>query len=330
MAFPKRNKILLLLVSTENPLWKRVFQLESVTQEKINQLLAVAAGSVSNWRHARRIDPKTEKWIFHELPAFLSEKHRSATNPKEIKTHARLEYVGHTEALILANVLQQVGKSYYDGRSHIYRIGQLLGMSIELCQKIIDRAIYTRFPMLSNVYYDNDESGQSLSDQDYNLYRGVYFVSVRRYTGWLQAVLRVRYVVEIGDGLAIRCKLNFPIIDPEELSSELPYWEYDGFLSVRSRRLFWVFEKRQQERGDFFYMVTCLGRVVDGRRTIAGRYVTSGQDVEQSVVSDEVVMQRIETTDLDRMEGLMHSSAMTLRDPHKIAAVTQLCEQMRS
>jgi hypothetical protein len=160
---------------------------------------------------------------------------------------------------------------------------------------------------------------------------------------WLQAPLRVRYVLQIGTGFVVRCKLNAPMIDPEPPKS---WWEYDGFLVKKPNKIFWLFEKRDRDRNDQFHFITGSGRPYrsifgDGvkSRTMLGTYLTTDQDEYQTIACDRVILQRVAQhnstardasaeevnkqilVEENHMKDIMHSAASVIDDEAKCLAL---------
>jgi hypothetical protein len=198
-------------------------------------------------------------------------------------------------------------------------------MSTEQSQKIIDSVIYERSPIFPNMYL----ASQSLANELFEKYGGIFHAWLQRPSTsrpasvgqWLQCVLRVRYVLSIGLGFVIRCKLNMPTFEDGRPNS---YLEYDGFLILKTNRIFWIFEKRQKERNDQLYFITGIGRVFERvtdpnskDRSLSGTYLCTDQDASQSVMSGPIFIQRfVERPDRgkeDQMVTLMHETARIIQ-----------------
>jgi hypothetical protein len=303
---PKQTKKMLLFVSAENPMWSTL--LRSVTQNSIADYIRVAHGTIPSWKNGGGISQSTAKEVFDRFRNKTSGKIIEAKDKKsrQVDSSANVDLSDDTRRMIL-DVFESFVENYDDNNAGIYSTAGILSIPVEECQKLMDEVIYKRGPVFPRMYYETKRA----ADDYFRQYKGVYRVWIRRGEIWIQCQLRVRYIIEIGGGLAIRCKLNLPLIDPEP---HMKYWEYDGFLVRRPNNIFWMFEKRQRDRNDHLYFVTCVGRLhksisaSDAKsRTLAGTYLTTAQDQYQSVVTGDILMQRFDEEDPAVMRQLMHS-----------------------
>ncbi len=137
---------------------------------------------------------------------------------------------------------------------------------------------------------------------------------------------------------AIRCKLNVPVIRIEPY--RIPYWEYDGFMRPYENKVFWMFEKRELEGVDFFHLITCKGDVYgrndEARFTLSGKYLTTGQDAQKSIVTDDVLLQRIPSQDAGTSQQAiaavneMHSGIEAVEDKDQDNAISKLLQNFRN
>jgi hypothetical protein len=217
--------------------------------------------------------------------------------------------------------------------AEIYDAAEILGMSLGECQMTIDSIIHESWPLFPSMYYSG-KSGQSrrdlsLAEEHLDRYEGVYLCWVRREDFWLQCPLRVRYLQPAGDGLFIRCKMNFPMIDPaagwhpRRKADNSAHWEYDGVLTVRDRHLAWNFERRLQEKGDYFQFHTTADSGIDQRSfVLSGQYLTTGQDREQSIITGDILLHKMFSAPNEPLHrsyrDVMSSSAKVLREPKEI------------
>jgi hypothetical protein len=220
----------------------------------------------------------------------------------------------------------------------LYDSVAILRMPVDECQNIIDEAIYERLPLFPEMFYDTVYGGVNAAEdaaRDYNDYKGLYDSWIKRDKVWLRSPLRVRYPLKLRHGVIIRAKLNIPMIEREEGSPQT-YWEYDGFLAVKghNRRLFWTFEQRNQRNNDYMYFITDFGRQIQSANghhlTMAGVYLTTGQDEHRSIVTSDIVMRRIPGTDVNAMERLMHETAGVVDKAAEIKEVEDLLIACRS
>lgn len=311
MAFPRTNKIVLLLLSGEGPLWAKILHPTSPTQERISGLLSISNGSVSNWRHGHTVGDETLTWLFQTIPtqirASLSFSKADAASKRGDKFEKSVALLSVEARELLAQTLDDVGRFVSDRKFHVYEVGNYLGIKLNRIQKLIDTAIYSRYPVFSTLYYESTERGRDKAEQDYKTYGGFYELFCRREGLWLVGSLRVRYIQEIGEGLVLRCKLNFPMVQ-KIARSDVDYWEYDGFLAVRSLRLFWMFEKRQFDRGDFINFVTGPQIALKDNYFLYGSYLSTGQDSAQSIVNGDIMLRQLDLSSPTEIEEKMHGS----------------------
>ena len=314
MPLPKKNKMMILFLSSENKLWE-LLKTEKIKSPAKQDTILLYCGSLSpmslsNWKKGRPIEEKSEEKIFGALFKRIN------TLPNSENKNKATE------------ILEQFSNMYHDKIEHMYRVANVLGISIEDSQKIIDEAIYSRLPLFSKFYTENEQSGQNLILNRYRNYRGVYNLNMRREAFWLQCSLRVRYVIKIRDGLTIRCKLNVPKIQFEK--NGFPYWEYDGFFSVYGNHVFWMFEKRDSDRVDYIQFITSLDRIYEQKFGFTGTYLTTGQDDAQTIVSNDVFLERVILDDVDTLEQYMHSSPKVLRSQAETSEAQRLWKGFKS
>jgi hypothetical protein len=101
-----------------------------------------------------------------------------------------------------------------------------------------------------------------------------------------------------------------------------------------------MFEKRELEGVDFFYLITCKGDVYgrnnEARFTLSGKYLTTGQDAQKSIVTDDVLLQRIPSQDAgqnqqnDGPEEEMRSGIEPIEGKDEDRAISRLLENFRT
>jgi hypothetical protein len=281
MNITRQSKLAFLFFSKENPIWEK-FLRHTPTQAEISTHTGIQQSTLSNWRHGGKIDLKTITEAFDKLRKFIN-----LADPPLAEVVQRF-----SEEFTVAATNPGSSRRVYD----VAR--KTLGMTIEQSQTIIDEVIYDKFGMFPTMHYHS--AGDAY--EQFGRFVGNYFLWVRRSVDgewkWLKVPLRVRYVLKLKGGAAIRCKLNAPILSPS-LPAVLTHLEYDGFLRTRANKLFWTFEKREDlGSSDFFYAITDQGRVIDDRLTLVGTYLTIGQDAENSILTNTVLLQRLTIEDV--------------------------------
>ena len=301
--FSTQTKMLILFLSDDNPLWNIVL-VHPPSVGKIAAYLGVGLGTVENWKSGKNVNEDTIDTAFSrifsriETPPLTLKNRRSEKAGNSPNICIELDEAKKQQATSIAKGFYAAYKSFssrikaVSAKPRIYEVAaNPLNMTMGQGQKIIDEVIYDRFSMFPNICYESPEDAEASLKR----FRGTYYLWARRDGRWLQSKMRVRYVVRIKSRSAIRCKLNVPVIRNEPY--RIPYWEYDGFLRTYENKVFWTFEKRELEGVDFFYLITCKGDVHGrnnaARFTLAGKYLTTGQDPQKSIVTDDVLLQRI-------------------------------------
>lgn len=303
MDIPRQNKLMTLFLSEYNPLWDHIFDIEGKNRKAINSAVGKVAGSVDNWREGHPLKPASSKAVFENTISAI-----------------RAAKMDEDERATQVEIVRQFQVSFNDpGSTTAYEAAQILGMGIDRCQRIIDAAYYDRLPLFPHLLYEKDDECKYHFDH----YRGLYIAHFKRENIWLRCPLRIRYPLDIGKGIAIRCKLNLPSIDREEGVTR-SYWEYDGFLAVRAQRIFWMFEQRQPSNADYIYFVTNIGVLFQDHLTLWGSYLSTGQDEQRSVVNGDAFLQRIEIEDVEQMEHGMHQEARPIRNPVEADSISKL------
>jgi transcriptional regulator with XRE-family HTH domain len=274
----------LLFFSKENPLWTAFFG-RSVTQKAIAERTRISQSTLSNWRKGGGASMTHIAGELLRLKTDIQEK-------RNLNADIKRRFFNAIDGLLSECQASTPTLSVYDFAKEI------LSMRMEECQKILDEIIYERSTLFPTITYTNETTATSY----FAKYGGSYALWIRRRqfrdSGpgylWIQSPLRVRYVLRLGNSFLIRCKLNAPIFASE--SGQAAHWEYDGFLRTRDSKVFWMFEKRENLGSDFFYCITNEGRILqdgaDRRFTLAGTYLTTGQDEVRSIEHSDVLLQR--------------------------------------
>ncbi len=310
MALTRQQKMLLLFVSLENPLWKQLISVDRLNHSQIAETVGISASAPGHWERGTNIEVSTATGIFDAARREAGRVKDSGSQDKIIERINRFQ------------------EFYFNGTAGAHDAANILGMSLDECQKIIDEVIYKNSGIFKSLFFENSNSGRLSADEAFQANKGVYNVYMRRGKKWLICSLRVRYLLKTKQGLLIRCKLNLPAIDGE---LEQGHWEYDGFLSPRANNFFWMFESREHTRGDYLYFATCKGRSFEGSLAFSGTYLTTGQDDLRKVVSDEVIFQRIATTDDQlAMRRTMQRTPGEISDAAECEKLQKLLDRFRS
>lgn len=311
MAFPKPNQQMLLLLSEKNPMWRVLLAPLPVTQENIVKVSQKARNVLAVWRRGIVAKPSTCEEIFECIQARIdwgwAEPARNENgSPKFGHLHS-CRKLAEAERASLSRTLAEY-KAGCEKGIKTYELAAILSLSIEECQKIIDDLIYEARPLFPSIYYGKEENERDRAQADFEDIGGFYHLWARRGELWLKAALRVRYVLDMRGGKAIRVKMNFPLFHAEEEK----YREYDGFVVTRdaARKLYWVFEKRKMIKGDYWYMITSanMRQNYKGNLVLAGTYLTTGQDENMSIVASDVVLQRQKPMPIEAVADLMHTT----------------------
>ncbi len=287
-----------------------------IHQDDIAGFCDLSESTFSHWKKSWVVGDDSVDKIFSSVRELLDIGTRTipTSNTKKLKKNQKSTYtVDPGNAERAKTLLKRFHSAYIDGRIGIYDTGKALGMEIVECQKIIDTLIYDKIPLFSGIYYGDKTN----ADNIFYSYGGIYLLWVKRQNIWLQAPLRVRYVLEIRKHSTIRCKLNAPIL------AVAGNWEYDGFLTSRENRNYWIFEKRISERYDHFYFITTRGfdftplnGIETDRKTLTmrGRYLSADQDQAQTVVGDVILLQRQNISGEENEIEFMHTQARRLNN----------------
>jgi hypothetical protein len=344
--FSTQTKMLILFLSDENPLWN-IALVHPPSVGKIAAYLGVGLGTIENWKSGKNVNEDTIDAAFSKIferietpPLSLknrrSEKAKSSPNIcQNIDQGKKAKAKAIAEGFYAAYKSLSARAGEVPAKPRVYDVAaNTLNMTTGQGQKIIDEVIYDRFSMFPNICYESSDDAEA----SLRRFRGTYHLWARRDGRWLQSKMRVRYVVSIKSRSAIRCKLNIPVIRTEPY--QIPYWEYDGFLRTYENKVFWMFEKRELEGVDFFYLITCKGDVYgrndEARFTLSGKYLTTGQDAQKSIVADDVLLQRIPSQDtgvnhqISGTDEEMHTGIETVKDKNEDRVICRILEDLRT
>jgi hypothetical protein len=294
-------KKMILFVSNANIIWRTIYKdhKEDVTQGLIAKALQLPASTISSWKNGAPISNKLSDKIFQNA------RDKIKSDVKKSDDRLRCE-----------TALTEFEAGYGNYAETVYRTADRIQIKIETAQLILDDVVYRRHSLFPGMQYD--DAGEA--DRTFRKYKGTYLLWVHRGERWFRCALRVRYVLDVNGQIVIRCKLNLPNQDYGE-----GYWEYDGFLAEKDYNVFWIFEKRQEKREDYFSFITSskrktatnienpsalddLGKPV---LTFVGRYLTTDQNPQQSIVTEELFLQLQddESKSADDLNRIMHKSA---------------------
>lgn len=304
-----RHQLILLYLDGQNPVWDRLRRLlrthlkrldsgEAInwdavrlTTKHVSVLAGISDSAIANWRNLRSADPRkfgfslcaVERWSRRWTP----------------KTQAEA-----SELAALVAVEARYREAYEEERSSLDDYAGILSMDAATCRRICDYPVYVSRPLLADAYYAPTSLHGPDGTHHVDLYKGVYSLWIRRRRLWLRAALEVRYLLELPGAGFIRCKLNFPALDPEfqrqnsrrtltDAADGAPaFFEYDGYLAVRAHHLCFTFEKRERLRSDYLHIITRSASFEAEGYTVAGRCLTMDQDQHQSVVTGSVLLRR--------------------------------------
>jgi hypothetical protein len=328
--------MMLLFLSPENPLWQMLLEAtDKKIQTKISKYVGISRQTITNWRKGGTIGSDESEPLDDRVFRKIKERLEGGASDPDFG-RVRLNDDQKVEAKKIVDRFEYIYRN--NVRYKVYDAARALNIPIQKCQEVIDDAIYACYPAFPEMYYTDDSKSQRSLKSDFELYCGVYDLWVKRTHNnkklWLRCPLRVRYAIRIGEGTAIRCKLNFPILEPQ---SERPYWQYDGFLTVRDQSLFWNFEKRGTAGTwiDYFNFITSCGRNWPngkGPLTAVGAYLTTGQDKARSIVADYVLLQKqtFEFSNEDKVIAFMHGRAACVDTKKKREQLDRLIVNFRS
>lgn len=269
MELTEPAKKLLLFVSAENPLWHALLG-HRPTQQMIARMVGVAAASITNWKHTGRIDRNVASRIFLRLNDQL--------NTNELQNRNDI-----------AHQIERFQVAYFDDKVPVYDAGDILGLSIEDTDKILDFVRFNMSPILSNLYYETPFMAQRYFQE----YKGIYLVWFSFADQLLQCVLQVKYVLELTGGPVIRCKLIVPLVRPIRTRHHIMY---DGFLSKTENNVYLVFQQDDDYyRKNYMFIITdaegySQEEASDRGLALRGKFMTVDQSLAQSAVTGDIIL----------------------------------------
>ncbi len=302
--FPRRTKKLILLFSPECQIWH--VKGRKITTKEIASVLEVPDTTISNWRTGRKgisIDnklrpalTKLESYIRKEIPKIEKD-------------------IDLTELVL-------------DEDEDVYSFGCKIGFEIFETQRVIDQEIYRRGGFLKDIYYEGSHAGRESAEEDLQLLEGCYKVLVNRPehaahpAHIVQCTMRVRYILEVRDRLAIRVKMNLPPYISGRKRDH--YHEYDGFVGVKPQGLFWFFEERANNITDFFLMTTERPDLAKSAGVSTGSYLTTKRDLEASILTGDVCLHHMKDLPQEEFRNFMHQENKIIEDVEYAAMVSRL------
>jgi hypothetical protein len=314
MQLSRQAKFLFLFFSPNNPLWTDLLE-PPITHQRIAKASHVSQSTITNWKRGGReikINLANVRDSLSELSADIEDLDKAGpwdkATPKDqavLKRH--LEPARKLAALNLISAFLTKCCSDSGTTVSVYDVAtEILSLTMKQAQTILDEIIFEEFTLFPPLCYETQleaekdfrqfgESETRLSARSGD-FGGLYLLYVRRADLWLKCPLRVRYVLSLSGKYLIRCKLNAPMI--HEDTRPRPYWEYDGFLRVLDKKVFWKFAKREDRGTDFFDFITYEG-ITEPRsktaliRMLTGVYLTIGQDPLQSIEHSDVLLKGI-------------------------------------
>lgn len=287
------NKKIVLLCSPNAPFWHTT--LEKVTRAIIAQTLGFSQTTLLKWEMGGEVrDSSIEKMFNNVRQKAIT--NRFSEEEKEIKN----------------DKIDKIMRAIQDDEIGVYDFGAILGFSHTDCQRAVDTEIFKKYPVFKGLYYDDTPGKLGELDEDFDAYQGCYRVYVQRSHRILQGALRVRYPIKVQSLWTIRVKMNLPRY-VNALGTQKGYFEYDGFLSVKSGALFWMMEERRSRDADFFQMITERPDMQEGYRAARGHHLTTRRTKDNEIVTGEVALEQIDLKD-QKIIDFMHNSSKIVND----------------
>ena len=286
----KLNKKLILFCSSDSPFW--LPYLKDVTRLEIKRVLGISPTTMTNWEGGAGADPRKLREMFVDAKGALTQAGSAEAKRQTEET------------------LEKIEGALLDDAVSVYTFAELLGYSMSEAQKVIDQAIYKRMPVFRDIYYEDTNRDIGSADRDFQVFGGVYSVYIERAAYTIRAVLRVRYVLPLNGIRAIRAKFNVPKYVPV-VGKERPYFEYDGFLSVKPHNVFWMFEERESRVADFFHFITARPDVEADATVFKGEYLTTERSRDSTILNGRVFLVKEPVDETDHHD-FMHTQGEIL------------------
>lgn len=240
MPVTRRHRKILMLCDTRLPVWQG--KLKRATPANVLVRLGFTKQTYTNWRNGAPIDPTSVDMF---CKGFCSE-HTNLLGIEPPYSASKLAAMINDDSLDLLNFADSIGISRINAR------------------KWVDEAFRKNFPLFHSFCYGDDASFlyQHTSAAELEDHIGTYRIyRLRRHNNvsvLVQGSLQVRYSMTVHNHpelRAMRCKMHTPMLYPR---LKKKYFEYDGFLSVKSRHTYWVLEQRDgtDAGDDFIFLIT--------------------------------------------------------------------------
>lgn len=288
----KHTKKLVLFLHNNNPLWSGIWG--EITTTEIADMMNVTEPAISGWRTEKKngIDKKKLREGIESIFEYL--------NGDRPKGGFSLERA------------QEVYVSIFNPEVSVYEFGRMLGYETSQSQRIIDQQIYKKQLLFRHLFHERNGDGhKTAKDELLPLMQGYYHVFIDRGPATLVAPLRVRYLLRYQNKQVIRCKLNIPNYNP---GAPYNYGEYDGFISIKNRRVFWIFEARGNDLQDFFHMITERPDNCSEKPFMMGKYLTTIRDNDETIAAEQVCLIRQDIPE-SQQTSFMHKSGKVEKTP---------------
>jgi len=287
------NKKIILLCSVDAPFWSDA--LAKVTRLHIKSALGISPTTMIKWEMGGEVRDVSL--------------HRSFSTIGDTVTKRR-SMAKEARASVLKRI-DELHTAIFDDDTSVYAFGELLGFDKTRSQKAIDQEVFKKIPVFRDIYYEDSPRDRSMVQKHFDAFGGCYHVWLERGERTFQGVLRVRYPLHLKTLWAIRAKLNLPKY-VNTVGKQKPFFEYDGFLSIKSDVIFWMFEERDNLNADFFQMITERPDMLEWGGMAEGKYLTTQRGRDASIVTGRVLLERREIEDGPGIEEFMFSGMALL------------------
>ena len=281
------NKKIILLCSVDAPFWHDA--LAKVTRLDIKSALGISPTTMVKWEMGGEVRDVSLHRAFDTMRETVS-KRRSM--PKD-ERGAVLERI------------DGLRKAIFDEETSVYAFGDRLGFTKVEAQKAIDQEVFKKIPVFRDIYYEDSPRDRSMAQKHFDAFGGCYHVWFERGERTFRGVLRVRYPLHLKTLWTIRAKLNLPKY-LATIGKQKPFFEYDGFLSIKSDVIFWMFEERDNLNADFFQMITKRPDLMEDSGVAEGQYLTTERGKNASIVTGRVLLERRDVETPEEIETFMY------------------------
>ena len=290
------NKKIILLCSVEAPFWSDA--LPKVTRLHIKSALGISPTTMIKWEMGGEVRNVSLHKAFKTMAETVL-KQRSM--PKDAR------------ATVLERI-EELHTAIFDNDTSVYAFGERLGFDKTQSQKAIDQEVFKKIPVFRDIYYEDSPRDRSMVQKHFDAFGGCYHVWLERGERTFQGVLRVRYPLHLKTLWAIRAKLNLPKY-VNTVGKQKPFFEYDGFLSIKSDVIFWMFEERDNLNADFFHMITERPDLLEGGGLATGKYLTTQRGKDASIETGRVLIERRDIETATDIEEFMFDGMTLLDEP---------------